>query len=48
LLDLPDEVRAVAVIPLGHLEQPLGPPRRRPVAEKAHLNRYGVPFCPSP
>jgi nitroreductase len=44
LLDLPPEVRAVAVIPLGHLPKPLGPPRRLPISEKAHLNRYGVPF----
>jgi nitroreductase len=44
LLDLPAEVRPVAVIPLGHLTKPLGPPRRLPLSEKAHLNRYGVPF----
>lgn len=44
LLDLPPEVRPVAVIPLGHLPKPLGPPRRLPISEKAHLNRYGVPF----
>jgi nitroreductase len=45
-LALPAEVVPVAVIPLGHLTKPLGPPRRRPVSEKAHLNRYGVPFAP--
>jgi len=39
LLGLPPEVRAVAVIP-----KPLGPPRRLPISEKTHLNRYGVPF----
>jgi nitroreductase len=44
LLNLPPEVRPVAVIPLGHLTKPLGPPRRLPISEKAHLNRYGVPF----
>lgn len=44
LLGLPDEVRPVAVIPLGHLASPLGAPRRQPLAEKAHLNRYGTPF----
>jgi hypothetical protein len=44
LLALPAEVRPVAVIPLGHLAKPLGPPRRLPISEKAHLNRYGVPF----
>jgi nitroreductase len=44
LLGLPPEVVPVAVIPLGHLATPLGPPRRRPLSEKAHLDRYGVPF----
>jgi nitroreductase len=44
LLQLPDEVVPVAVVPLGTLVRPLGPPRRAPLAEKAHLNRYGNPF----
>lgn len=44
LLALPPEVVPVAVVPLGHLPRPLGPPRRRPLSEKAHLDRYGVPF----
>ena len=44
LLDLPPEVVPVAVVPLGHLPAPLAPPRRRPLAEKAHLNRYGTPL----
>jgi nitroreductase len=47
LLDLPPEVVPVAVVPLGHLPAPLGPPRRRPLAEKAHLDRYGTPFPPA-
>jgi nitroreductase len=46
LLGLPPEVVPVAVVPLGHLVKPLGPPRRQPVSEKAHLDRYGVPFVP--
>ncbi len=25
--------------------EPLGPPRRRPLSEKAHLDRYGTPFA---
>jgi nitroreductase len=44
LLGLPTEVVPVAVIPLGHLPAPLGPPRRQPLHEKAHLDRYGTPF----
>jgi nitroreductase len=47
LLGLPPEVVPVAVVPLGHLLKPLGPPRRLPVSEKAHLDRYGVPFVPT-
>ena len=43
-LDLPPEIRPVAVVPIGHLPKPLAPPRRLPISEKAHLNRYGVPF----
>jgi len=34
----------LAVVPLGHLPASLGPPRRRPLADTAHLNRYGTPF----
>jgi nitroreductase len=48
LLGLPDEVHPLAVVPLGHHATALGPPRRRPLAEKAHLDRYGVPFPPVP
>jgi nitroreductase len=44
LLELPSEVVPLAVIPIGHLLKPLGPPRRRPISEKAHLDRYGTPF----
>ena len=47
LLSLPPEVVPVAVIPLGHLPGTLGPPRRQPLPEKAHLNRYGTPFPPT-
>ena len=46
LLGLPPEIVPVAVVPLGYLPTPLGPPRRQPVSEKAHLNRYGTPFPP--
>jgi nitroreductase len=45
-LGLPPEVVPVAVVPLGYLPEPLGPPRRQPLAEKAHLDRYGTPFPP--
>jgi nitroreductase len=42
LLDLPDEIRPVAVIPIGRPARPLGPPSRRPVSEVAHHERYGA------
>ncbi|HZM38531.1 MAG TPA: nitroreductase family protein [Acidimicrobiales bacterium] len=41
---LPDGVRPLAVVPLGRPATRLGPARRRPVAEVAHLDRYGSPF----
>jgi nitroreductase len=44
LLDLPEEVRPMAVVPLGWPARPLGPPRRRPLAERAHRDRYGNPW----
>ncbi len=44
LLDLPDTVVPMAVVPLGWPARPLGPPRRLPVSERAHLDRYGNPF----
>ncbi len=47
LLGLPPEVVPVAVVPLGHLPEPLGPPRRQALPEKAHLNRYGTAFPPA-
>ena len=43
LLELPPEVVPLAVVPIGRLPEALGPPRRRPISEKAHLDRYGTP-----
>jgi nitroreductase len=43
-LGLPPEIVPLAVVPLGHLPKPLGPPRRIPLSEKAHRDRYGTPF----
>jgi nitroreductase len=47
LLGLPEEVVPMAVVPLGHLPAPLGPPRRRPLEEKAHRERWGTPYLPA-
>ena len=41
LLALPDHMRPLAVVPLGHPARALGPPRREPVADHAHRDRYG-------
>jgi nitroreductase len=48
LLGLPDSVVPMAVVPLGWPARPLGPPRRLPVSERAHLDRYGTPFGANP
>jgi nitroreductase len=45
LLDLPDQVVPLAVVPIGYPAKPPGPPRRQPLSEKAHLDRYGRPFA---
>jgi nitroreductase len=42
LLALPDYVHPMAVVPLGWPAQPLGPPHRVPVAEKAHREQWGA------
>ena len=42
LLALPDEVRPLAVVPLGWPARRLGPPRRDPIATKAHREVYGA------
>lgn len=41
LLDLPQEIHPMAVVPLGWPAVPLAPPRRLPLAERAHRDRYG-------
>ena len=41
ILDLPGHIRPIAVVPIGHPAGPLGPPRRAPVAEKTHRERFG-------
>ncbi len=48
LLDLPDTVVPMAVVPLGWPARTPGPPRRLPVSERAHRDRYGTPFGGAP
>jgi nitroreductase len=40
LLSLPEHVVPLASIPLGVPARPMGPPRRLPVAEHTHRDRY--------
>jgi nitroreductase len=48
VVGLPDAITPLAVIPLGWPARPLGPPRRLPVADKTHRDRYGTPWHASP
>ncbi len=40
VLELPDGVEPMAVVPLGRPAHPLGPPSREPAAEKTHTDRF--------
>lgn len=40
-LGLPEEVRPMAVVPVGRPARPLGPGRRAPVSAKTYRDRYG-------
>jgi nitroreductase len=42
LLALPDTVVPMAILPLGRPARKLGAPRRTPVADHAHRDRYGA------
>jgi nitroreductase len=44
LLELPEAVRPMVVVPLGRPARPLGPPRRVPVGQRAYRERYGTPW----
>ena len=41
LLDLPDRVRPFAAVPVGYPARGLGPPRRDPVLDHTHTERFG-------
>jgi nitroreductase len=41
LLDLPEAVRPMAVVPVGWPARALGPPRRLPLSTRVHRDRYG-------
>lgn len=44
LLDLPEHVVPMALVPLGWPGRPLGRSRREPVATRTHRERYGSPW----
>jgi nitroreductase len=44
LLALPDNMFAVAVVPIGRPARRLGPPRREPFDAHTHRERYGAPW----
>jgi nitroreductase len=44
LLDLPDHVVPMALVPLGFPARELGPPRRVGFAERTHRDRWGRPW----
>jgi nitroreductase len=41
LINLPDHVVPMAVVPVGRPARPLGPPRRRPAIDTTYRDRYG-------
>jgi nitroreductase len=41
ILGLPEHVRPVALVPIGHPAKRLGPPARAPFAERTHRERFG-------
>jgi nitroreductase len=44
IVGFPSEVQPIAVVPLGWPTRTLGPPRRLPVADRAHRDTYGSPW----
>lgn len=44
LLVLPEQVRAVALVPIGYPARPLGPSQREPATAHAHRERFGQPW----
>lgn len=44
LLDLPEHVLPMALVPLGWPARRLGPSRRDPVGTRAHRERFGTPW----
>jgi nitroreductase len=46
VVELPDGIEPMAIVPVGRPSRALAPPRRAPVETKAHREHYGAPFVP--
>ncbi|MDH3705424.1 MAG: nitroreductase family protein [Acidimicrobiia bacterium] len=44
LIEAPESIVPMAVVPIGHPARALGPSRREPLATKTSLDRYGTPW----
>ncbi|MGH9096777.1 MAG: nitroreductase family protein [Acidimicrobiales bacterium] len=44
LLDLPATAKPMAIVPIGWPSRPPGKPRRLPLSQRAHRDRYGHPW----
>ena len=40
IVELPEEIEPLAVVPIGRPARSLGPPRREPAADKTYIDRY--------
>ena len=44
LLDLPEHVVPIGIVPIGHPARPLSAPRREAFSAHTYRDRYGVPW----
>lgn len=44
IVELPEHIRPMAVVPVGRPARRLGPPRREPISTRTHRERYGTPW----
>jgi nitroreductase len=44
IIELPEHVQPLAVVPIGIPAKPLGPPQREPFTTKTYRDRYGTPW----
>ncbi len=44
ILNLPENIRPLAIVPIGYPEEKAVKPERKPLMEVAYKNRYGIPW----